>query len=103
MKGLSEKEQGHYWKVEKMLMGLGFSMADMKRPPREFSGGYQVRLNLVKVLVSDPDLLLLDEPTNYLDITSIRWIERFLREWAHEQFLITHDRSLMDKLVTHTM
>ena len=103
MKGLPEEERDHYWKVEKILMGLGFPMADMKRPPREFSGGFQVRLNLAKVLVSDPDLLLLDEPTNYLDITSIRWVERFLLDWPHELLLITHDRSLMDKLVTHTM
>ena len=103
MKGLPEGERDHYWKVEKILMGLGFSLADMKRPPREFSGGFQVRLNLAKVLVSDTDLLLLDEPTNYLDITSIRWVERFLLDWPHELLLITHDRSLMDKLVTHTM
>ena len=103
MKGLPEGERDHYWKVEKILMGLGFSLADMKRPPREFSGGFQVRLNLAKVLVSDPDLLLLDEPTNYLDITSIRWVERFLLDWPHELLFITHDRSLMDKLVTHTM
>jgi len=103
MEGLPEGERDHYWKVEKILMGLGFSPADMKRPPREFSGGFQVRLNLAKALVSDPDLLLLDEPTNYLDITSIRWVERFLLDWPHELLLITHDRSLMDKLVTHTM
>ena len=103
MKGLPEGERDHYWKVEKILMGLGFSLEDMKRPPWEFSGGFQVRLNLAKVLVSDPDLLLLDEPTNYLDITSIRWVERFLLDWPHELLLITHDRSLMDKLVTHTM
>ncbi|WAC08931.1 MAG: ABC-F family ATP-binding cassette domain-containing protein [Thermodesulfobacteriota bacterium] len=103
MKGLPEGERDHYWKVEKVLMGLGFSPADMKRPPREFSGGFQVRLNLAKVLVSDSDMLLLDEPTNYLDITSIRWVEHFLLDWPHELLLITHDRSLMDKLVTHTM
>ena len=103
MKGLPEEERDHSWKVEKILMGLGFSLADRKRPPREFSGGFQVRLNLAKVLVSDPDVLLLDEPTNYLDITSIRWVERFLLDWPHELLLITHDRSLMDKLVTHTM
>lgn len=103
MKELPEEERDHYWKVEKILAGLGFSVADIKRHPEEFSGGFQVRLNLVKVLVSDPDMLLLDEPTNYLDITSIRWVERFLLDWPHELLLITHDRSLMDKLVTHTM
>jgi len=101
MRGLSEKDQDHYWKVEKILAGLGFSDEEMHQNPYEFSGGYQVRLNLAKVLVSEPDLLLLDEPTNYLDITSIRWIERFLINWHHELMIITHDRSFMDKVVTH--
>ncbi|HQI80367.1 MAG TPA: ATP-binding cassette domain-containing protein [Deltaproteobacteria bacterium] len=103
MKGLPETQQGQHWKVEKVLAGLGFSQIDMDRSPAEFSGGYQVRLNLAKVLVSDPDLLLLDEPTNYLDITSIRWIERFLNAWPRELILITHDRTFMDRIVTHTM
>ncbi len=101
MTGLPETEKDHHWKVEKILMGLGFSQGDMQRHPQEFSGGFQVRLNLAKVLVSEPDLLLLDEPTNYLDITSIRWIERFLVRWPHELMLITHDRGFMDKVVTH--
>ncbi|MDY6954287.1 MAG: ATP-binding cassette domain-containing protein, partial [Thermodesulfobacteriota bacterium] len=78
MTGLQEEERDHHWKAEKILAGLGFSTKDMGRRPHGFSGGYQVRLNLAKVLVSEPDLLLLDEPTNYLDITSIRWVERFL-------------------------
>ncbi len=99
--GLPEAEKDQYWKVEKILAGLGFTTADLQRPPGEFSGGYQVRLNLAKVLVAEPDLLLLDEPTNYLDITSIRWITRFLRNWPHEVLLITHDRGFMDGLVTH--
>jgi len=100
---LPAAEKDHHWKVEKILSGLGFSDADMQRPPSEFSGGFQVRLNLAKVLASEPDLLLLDEPTNYLDITSIRWIERFLLSWPHELMLITHDRSFMDRLVSHTL
>jgi ATP-binding cassette subfamily F protein 3 len=103
MKGLVAAEKDHHWKVEKILAGLGFSDGDMVRTPHEFSGGFQVRLNLAKVLVSEPDLLLLDEPTNYLDITSIRWIETFLLSWPHELMLITHDRGFMDKLVTHTI
>ncbi len=103
MKGLSSVHKGQHWRVEKVLAGLGFTQPDMDRKPHEFSGGYQVRLNLAKVLVSDPDLLLLDEPTNYLDITSIRWIERFLNAWPHELILITHDRTFMDRIVTHTM
>ena len=103
IRALSEHEQDHSWKVEKILAGLGFTAKDIYRHPKEFSGGFQVRLNLVKALVSEPDLLLLDEPTNYLDITSIRWIEQFLNNWPHELMLITHDRSFMDKLVTHTI
>jgi ATP-binding cassette subfamily F protein 3 len=103
MLGLPPAEGDHHWKVEKVLAGLGFAPGDMQRAPAEFSGGFQVRLNLAKVLVSDPDLLLLDEPTNYLDITSIRWIERFLINWPRELLVITHDRSFMDRVVTHTM
>ena len=100
---LPPQEQGQSWKVEKILAGLGFTQADFHRHPAEFSGGLQVRLNLVKALVSEPDLLLLDEPTNFLDITSIRWIEQYLKSWPHEVLLITHDRSFMDKVVSHTM
>ncbi|QTA80965.1 putative ABC transporter, ATP-binding protein [Desulfonema limicola] len=103
MKGLNKEEKDHHWKVEKVLAGLGFSTDDMEKSPDEFSGGFQVRLNLAKVLVSEPDLLLLDEPTNYLDITSIRWIERFLNRWPRELMLITHDRGFMDNVVTHTV
>ena len=102
-RGLTEEDRHNHWKVEKILAGLGFSASDMQRTPSEFSGGYQVRLNLTKVLVSEPDLLLLDEPTNYLDITSIRWIESFLLAWPHELMLITHDRGFMDKIVTHVV
>ncbi len=103
MKGLMASEKDHHWKVEKILAGLGFSDGDMVRSPLDFSGGFQVRLNLAKVLVAEPDLLLLDEPTNYLDITSIRWIVNFLLSWPTELMLITHDRGFMDRLVTHTV
>ncbi len=102
-RGLPPHERDQVWKVEKILSGLGFSEADLDRPPGVFSGGYQVRLNLAKVLVSDPDLLLLDEPTNYLDITSIRWIVGFLKAWPREVILITHDRGFMDQVVTHVV
>ena len=101
--GLKESEKDDVWKAEKILSGLGFSDDDMDKSPAEFSGGYQVRLNLAKLLLSEPDMLLLDEPTNYLDITSIRWLEQFLIKWKGELMLITHDRSFMDRVVTHTL
>ena len=100
---VSEDGIDESYKVEAILMGLGFSVDDFNRHPNEFSGGYQVRLNLAKVLVSEPNLLLLDEPTNYLDIVSVRWLTRFLRNWKDELIIITHDREFMDSVTTHTM
>ncbi len=99
--GLLYHEKDQVWKARKILAGLGFEDDDFDRDPGVFSGGYQVRLNLAKVLVSEPDLLILDEPTNYLDITSIRWITGFLQAWPRELLLVTHDRYFMDAVVTH--
>ncbi|MGE3163599.1 MAG: ATP-binding cassette domain-containing protein [Planctomycetota bacterium] len=90
------------YKAEAALFGLGFSKEQIEQAPQRLSGGFQVRLNLAKVLVSEPNLLLLDEPTNYLDIVSMRWLGRFLREWKNELMLITHDRGFMDGVTTHT-
>jgi ATP-binding cassette, subfamily F, member 3 len=101
--GLPDGEEYETWKVEQILFGLGFNEKDMDRSPTEFSGGYQIRMNLAKLLVSAPDLLMLDEPNNYLDIVTIRWLEEFLRDWEGEIILITHDRSFMDAVVTHTV
>ena len=101
MLGLLEHEKDHSWKAEKILAGLGFYQNDLTKDPYQFSGGFQVRLNLAKVLISEPDLLILDEPTNYLDITSIRWISQFLISWPREVLLVTHDRGFMDNVVTH--
>ncbi len=101
--GLRQDEQNDTWKAEMILSGLGFSEKDFPRAPQEFSGGYQIRINLAKLLLSEPDLLLLDEPTNYLDIVSLRWLERFLQKWKSEFLLVTHDRAFMDKVTTHTM
>jgi ATP-binding cassette subfamily F protein 3 len=98
---LPPNEADQHWKAERILAGLGFGPGDLTQPPGIFSGGYQVRLNLAKVLISEPDLLLLDEPTNYLDIAAIRWVVEFLRSWPRELLLITHDRSFMDQTVTH--
>lgn len=103
--GLRPSDDGRdeSYKVETILMGLGFSTDDFLRHPTDLSGGYQVRLNLAKLLVSEPDLLLLDEPTNYLDIVSIRWLTNFLKCWKGELILITHDREFMDSVTTHTI
>lgn len=91
------------YKVEKILFGLGFTQEDLDKDPLSFSGGYQIRLNLVKLLVTEPNLLLLDEPTNYLDIVSLRWLGAFIRAFEGEVILITHDRDFMDSVTTHTM
>jgi len=91
------------YKVKKVLAGLGFSEDELEESPYSLSGGFQIRLNLAKVLVSQPNLLLLDEPTNYLDIISIRWLGQELRAWKGELILITHDRDFMDSVTTHTM
>lgn len=101
--GLGPDCEGEHWRVEKVLAGLGFSNDDMHQSPFAFSGGYQVRLNLARTLVSRPDCLMLDEPTNYLDITSIRWIKGFLKSWPGELLVITHDRGFMDDVVTHVL
>jgi ATP-binding cassette subfamily F protein 3 len=99
---LPRDRRDQLWSAEKILFGLGFTAEDMHKPPDVFSGGYQVRLNLSKVLISEPDMLLLDEPTNFLDVVSIRWLSRFLSRWRSELLLVTHDRSFMDSVVTHT-
>ncbi len=91
------------YKVEKILFGLGFVQEDLEKDPLSFSGGYQIRINLAKLLVTEPNLLLLDEPTNYLDIVSMRWLKSFLRSFEGEVILITHDREFMDSVTTHTM
>ncbi|DAB37968.1 MAG: ABC transporter ATP-binding protein [Sulfuricurvum sp. RIFOXYD2_FULL_44_160] len=91
------------YRVEKILFGLGFTQDDLEKDPLSFSGGYQIRLNLVKLLVTEPNLLLLDEPTNYLDIVSLRWLASFIRAFEGEVILITHDRDFMDSVTTHTM
>ena len=90
-------------KVEAILFGLGFDEDSMHKSPSLLSGGFQIRLNLAKVLASEPDMLLLDEPTNYLDIVSMRWLSRFLRSWKGEVLLITHDHHFMDEVCTHTV
>ncbi len=99
---LGEEDQYNFYKIEKILFGLGFVTEDLEKDPLSFSGGYQIRINLAKLLVTEPNMLLLDEPTNYLDIVSLRWLKSFLRSFEGEVILITHDRDFMDAVVTHT-
>ena len=100
---LGEEAKYDTYRVEKVLFGLGFTKDDLEKSPHSFSGGYQIRINLAKLLVAEPNLLLLDEPTNYLDIVSLRWLESFLKTFDGEVILITHNRDFMDKITTHTM
>ncbi|WP_121626857.1 ABC-F family ATP-binding cassette domain-containing protein [Poseidonibacter antarcticus] len=100
---LSEDDKYSVYKVEKILFGLGFTQEDLEKDPLSFSGGYQIRINLAKLLVTEPNLLLLDEPTNYLDILSLRWLSAFLKTFMGEVIIITHDRNFMDSVTTHTM
>ncbi len=101
--GLRPQDEDQLHKVEKILFGLGFKEEDLYASPAKFSGGYQLRIHLTKVLVGEPDCLLLDEPTNYLDIVSVRWFGRFLRSWKGELIIISHDREFMDSVTTHTL
>ena len=101
--GLREDERDCLYKVERILSGLGFSDEAMDGSPHGLSGGYQLRVQLAKVLVSEPDCLLLDEPTNYLDILSIRFLSGLLQEWEGEMILISHDLQFLDEVTTHMM
>ncbi len=85
------------------LGGLGFREADFERPLSSFSGGWQMRAELARCLVADPDILLLDEPSNYLDIPAVEWLQRYLREFKGTLLLISHDRYLLNSLATVTL
>ena len=84
-----------------MLFGLGFKEGDLDRDIAEFSGGWQMRLALAKLLLRQPDVLLLDEPTNHLDLESVTWLEGFLRAYEGAIVLVSHDRAFMENLVDH--
>ena len=90
-------------KTIKILKGLGFTDADMDRPLSEFSGGWQMRVELAKLLLTEPDLVLLDEPTNHLDIESIVWLEKFLADYPKAVMLVSHDKAFLDKVTNRTI
>ena len=86
-------------KVRSVLFGLGFKEGDLARTTSEFSGGWQMRIALAKLLVRNPEVLLLDEPTNHLDLESVKWLEGFLRSYAGTVVVVSHDRAFMDNMV----
>ncbi|MEO0467325.1 MAG: ABC-F family ATP-binding cassette domain-containing protein [Pseudomonadota bacterium] len=95
------------WSAEaraaEVLMGLGFKDGDLGRATREFSGGWRMRAAIAGVLFSQPDLLLLDEPTNYLDLEGAAWLESYIKRYPHTVIIVSHDRELLNRCVTHTM
>lgn len=89
--------------LEQTLLGLGFRRADFDRPTSEFSGGWRMRVELAKLLLSHPDVLLLDEPTNHLDIESIQWLEEFLAQRSRAVILVSHDRAFINHVTNRTI
>ena len=90
-------------RASSILSGLGFSPENQRRPTREFSGGWRMRVALAAILFSRPDLLLLDEPTNYLDLEGTIWLENYLARYPHTVLLISHDRDLLNRAVGHIL
>lgn len=88
---------------EKILMGLGFTHSDFGRPITEFSSGWQMRVELAKILLKHPNFILLDEPTNHLDIESIQWLESFLSTYPGAVILVSHDRTFLDNITKRTI
>ena len=86
-------------KVRSVLFGLGFKEVDLARSTTEFSGGWQMRIALAKLLIRNPEVLLLDEPTHHLDLESVKWLEGFLRGYAGTVVVVSHDRAFMDNMV----
>jgi len=89
-------------KVERVLMGLGFAVRDLERMTEEFSGGWQMRIELAKLLLREPSILLLDEPTNHLDLETLQWLEEYLRNYNGAVVLVSHDRAFLDSLCSRT-
>jgi len=100
-------EDGEGWRIEarakEILFGLGFRERDLGRPSGEFSSGWQMRIELARLLLREPSVLLLDEPTNHLDIESLEWLEGCLEAYAGALLLVSHDRRFLDNLVRRTV
>lgn len=90
-------------KAERTLLGLGFKDNEFDRPTETFSQGWNMRIELAKILLSDPDVLLLDEPTNHLDIESIEWLEGYLKDYRGSILLVSHDRRFLDTVTNRTI
>ena len=89
--------------AERTLIGLGFKYDELQRPTETFSQGWNMRIELAKILLGKPDVLLLDEPTNHLDIESIEWLEGYLKEYRGSMVLISHDRKFLDNVTNRTV
>ncbi|MFM7389693.1 MAG: ABC-F family ATP-binding cassette domain-containing protein [Vampirovibrionales bacterium] len=87
-------------KISRMVTGLGFQLHELERPVEQFSGGWQMRINLAKVLLQGADVILMDEPTNHLDMEACQWLEQFLKEYPGGIVVVSHDREFLDKVVT---
>jgi ATP-binding cassette subfamily F protein 3 len=101
-----EHESGGYQlepKAKRILAGLSFREKEFERPLREMSGGWVMRAHLARLLVQEPDVLMLDEPTNHLDLESLQWFQSYLRDYAGAILMISHDRSFLNELATHTV
>ncbi|MFP4259592.1 MAG: ABC-F family ATP-binding cassette domain-containing protein [Opitutales bacterium] len=90
-------------RIERILTGIGFHMEDMDRDTGEFSGGWQMRIALAKLLLQNPSLLILDEPTNHLDIVSQHWLEQYLKNYHGALIVISHDRAFLDEVTNRTL
>ncbi|MCB9206282.1 MAG: ABC-F family ATP-binding cassette domain-containing protein [Ignavibacteriales bacterium] len=103
----SKMEESEYYeinaKIEKILMGLGFTTNDLNRKTSELSGGWQMRVELAKILTSANDLILLDEPTNHLDIDSLQWLVKFLKAFKGAIILVSHDRYFVNRICSKTL
>ena len=103
----SKKEEAGYYeinsKIEKILMGLGFSTESFIQNTSELSGGWQMRVELAKILISNNDIILLDEPTNHLDIDSLQWLVKFLKSFPGAIILVSHDRYFVNMICSKTL